>query len=532
MGALLARGPQLLLTSLALLRHLNAHMNLARSRELGIQRRLEPGFRGVTHYHTPRRRKVCDEAPVAESVAAASAGEQSRTSSEDGSCVEAVEGCEEAEEGEALEGLRAPALVDTLPSAPPETSVAPVVATLPHLLGDVSFALDLANWQQQLSPVLWPLPLQRMRLPGTHDSGAYALSRRHMAPSKLPRWLLRLNRRAWWLTRPFSGLVARWGEAQRLDVHAQLCAGARYLDLRIVNVQGTFHVAHGMLGATVDDVLAQLSRFLDEHPGEVVVADCNHFHHFRGKVDHLAFLALLTRVLGRHLAPREARRPCDVLRVPLGELVRAGTRCLLLHGGCDFLGVAAAAVTAGCWPRTEREVVSPWPRASSLPELRARLLALDAASRRAPGLFVLQGVVTPCARLVRRGLMGRPNSLRQLAQTVTPEVARMVTSGALSASCVVLLDHIELADVAQMLLSAYAPHLSAQRATEQPPEAELLEADEDACSDDEETEWLDGALSLSEGTPLLAKLSEMADALQQTQLGSDLVPEDAGADDV
>ena len=128
--------------------------------------------------------------------------------------------------------------------------------------------------------------------------------------------------------------------------------------------------------------------------------------------------------------------------------------------------------------------------------------------------------------------MGRPNSLRQLAQTVTPEVARMVTSGALSASCVVLLDHIELADVAQMLLSAYAPHLSAQRATEQPPEAELLEADEDACSDDEETEWLDGALSLSEGTPLLAKLSEMADALQQTQLGSDLVPEDAGADDV
>jgi hypothetical protein len=74
--------------------------------------------------------------------------------------------------------------------------------------------LDLANWMGQLSKCLWHTPMHRIRLPGTHDSGAYALSRRHMAPSKLPRWLLRLNRRAWWLTRPFSGLVARWGEAQ------------------------------------------------------------------------------------------------------------------------------------------------------------------------------------------------------------------------------------------------------------------------------------------------------------------------------
>ena len=278
-----------------------------------------------------------------------------------------------------------------------------------------------------------------------------------MAPSKLPRWLVRLNRRAWWLTRPFSGLVVRWGEAQRLDVAGQLAAGARYLDLRIVNVRGAFHVAHGMLGAEVHVVLDQVATFLDEHPGEVVVCDCNHFHHFACRADHELFLAVLTARLGRHLARRELREKDGT--VTLGALVAAGTRCVLLYGGCDFMGVAAAAAAARCWPRTLRDIVSPWPRAASWPELHAKLGVLDAAGANARGFFVLQGVVTPNARIIRRGLLRRPSSLRGVAGTVTPEVVQLVASGALSARCVVLLDHIDVVDVTHMLAAAYAPHL-------------------------------------------------------------------------
>ena len=125
------------------------------------------------------------------------------------------------------------------------------------------FVLDLGNWQAQLERLLWDCSLFELRLPGTHDSGAYSLSRRHMAPSKLPSWLLSLNKRASWLTRPFTRLVVRWGEAQRLDIEGQLRAGARYLDIRVVNVKGAFHVAHGMLGTTCEDVLVQVGRFLD-----------------------------------------------------------------------------------------------------------------------------------------------------------------------------------------------------------------------------------------------------------------------------
>lgn len=475
-------------------------MNLARARELG-NTQLEPAFRGVTHYSTPHK-----------SVHSCRGNDTNQGQRHQGDQV--------AEQG----ATDAPACASSNGTAPPVSrgeggseelcAGGAVPVTLPRALDDVSFALNLAHWQAQLADVVWPRPLCQLRLPGTHDSGAYALSRRHFAPSRLPRWVLRLNRKAWWLTRPFANLVARWGEAQRLDVHAQLCHGARYLDVRVVNVNRVFHVAHGLLGATCDDVFAQVAAFLDTHPGELVVVDCNHFHHFGGKADHVAFIALIQAHLRRYL-PRNDGAKLDA-RSTFGELIDAGVRCVVLYGGADFLGVASAAVAAGCWLRTERSIVSPWPRAGNLPDLRARLGVLDAASTRAPGLFVLQCVVTPNARLVRRGLVRRPSSLRQLASGVTPEIVRAIVSGGLRASCIVMLDHIELGDIPQLILSTYAPHLA--RPADDGPASDTPVEDVVAGAvafDDDGEQWLDGAESLTQDSPLLLKLSSI---LENTQL--------------
>ena len=459
-------------------------MNLARSRELG-NKQAEPAFRGVTHYGTPRR------------LSASQAGSDPQLADAAGTAPESSSPGRDAE----TPARGDPGAREPLPGGGAVPVTLPRTGDEPH-----SFALDLSNWQAQLADVVWPRPLCELRLPGTHDSGAYALSRRHFAPSRLPKWLVRLNRKAWWVTRPFAGLVARWGEAQRLDVHAQLCQGARYLDVRVVNVQGCFHVAHGLLGATCDDVFAQVAAFLDTHPGEVVVVDCNHFHHFEGKADHLAFIALIQAHLARYL-PRPDGPRLDA-KSQFGALLDAGARCLVLYGGADFLGVASAAVAAGCWLRTERSIVSPWPRAGNLGDLRARLQVLDASSAKAPGLFVLQCVVTPNARLVRRGLVRRPSSLRQLASGVTPEVVRAIVAGSLRASCIVMLDHIELGDVTQLILSAYAPHLvPATGAVESavPPVEDALLFDD---GDDDE-QWLDGAESLTAESPLVLKLSSL-----------------------
>ena len=75
------------------------------------------------------------------------------------------------------------------------------------------------------------------------------------------------------------------------------------------------------------------------------------------------------------------------------------------------------------------------------------------------GFFVLQGVVTPDAKRIAKAAVlpdwGRPRTLRDLALRVTPMVCRMVTGGSLRAMCIVMVDHIDVADVEGWLLGAY-----------------------------------------------------------------------------
>ena len=116
--------------------------------------------------------------------------------------------------------------------------------------------------------------------------------------------------------------------------------------------------------------------------------------------------------LGSHLAPRSLRSADG--SVSLRTLRSAGRRAIALYGGADYAGVAADAAAAGCWPRTVREIVSPWPRAPCLEMLAPRLAALEAAHARTRGFLVLQAVVTPSPRLVAAGLLRRPS--RRAAQ--------------------------------------------------------------------------------------------------------------------
>jgi hypothetical protein len=97
--------------------------------------------------------------------------------------------------------------------------------------------------------------------------------------------------------------------------------------------------------------------------------------------------------------------------------------------------------------------------------------------------------------------------------SVTPEVVRAIVGGSLRASCIVMLDHIELGDVTQLILSAYAPHLVPATAAEPvAPPSDLLLFDDEG---DDGEQWLDGAESLTADSPLVLKLSSM---LEKTHL--------------
>ncbi len=71
-----------------------------------------------------------------------------------------------------------------------------------------------------------------------------------------------------------KGFGDQWAITQTNGLHDQLCAGARYLDVRITcNRKGEFIVHHGPVkgGTAQKEVIEPLSDFLKEHPKELVV---------------------------------------------------------------------------------------------------------------------------------------------------------------------------------------------------------------------------------------------------------------------
>jgi|AntAceMinimDraft_5_1070358.scaffolds.fasta_scaffold51062_1 hypothetical protein len=316
----------------------------------------------------------------------------------------------------------------------------------------------------EVADAIADVPLHHVRLPGTHDSGAYNLSTRRMGD--LPAWLRGINSWSYGVaTRPITGLMVGWGQAQGLDIYGQCQHGARYLDFRVVHDvvrgQSQYYTAHGMAGASFEEMLNQVRRFLDEHPTEVLICDFNHFHRFECAAHHLKFLDIMERCLGYHMAPLALRRASSGGKgtVTYRELLTAGRRAVCLYGGWDFRGVARHAVEAGCWGRALHDVWSPWPKARSFSQLADRVIALDHNGTHALGFFVLQGVVTPNARRISASLFwpdrGRPRTLEALARRVTPLMSDMVTQGVLRAKCIVMVDFIEAADIEGMLLQAY-----------------------------------------------------------------------------
>ncbi|MFB7863695.1 MULTISPECIES: phosphatidylinositol-specific phospholipase C [unclassified Streptomyces] len=86
-----------------------------------------------------------------------------------------------------------------------------------------------------------PTPLQKLTIPGTHDSGAR-----------------------------FGGL---WTECQNTTIAQQLDSGIRFLDVRCRVTGGSFAIHHGAFYQNLmfGDVLVACWNFLAAHPGETVL---------------------------------------------------------------------------------------------------------------------------------------------------------------------------------------------------------------------------------------------------------------------
>ena len=96
-----------------------------------------------------------------------------------------------------------------------------------------------------------------------------------------------------------KGLVVRMSKAQMVGAKDQLNAGVRYFDVRITKIDNEYYTCHGYLSNTLDIYLKEIVEFLDNHPGEYVIFDIQHFYannHEVGDQDKEEFTLLLTYI--------------------------------------------------------------------------------------------------------------------------------------------------------------------------------------------------------------------------------------------
>lgn len=270
--------------------------------------------------------------------------------------------------------------------------------------------VDLANWMGDL-PELSDLPLTRLPIPGTHDSGSYGIT----AASP---WALTgiddfgiLTQLPDFIVKP---IAAAWAQAAGKDLYGQFSDGIRYVDLRLTNEpDGQIYLEHGLRGSTIDEVLQDISNFAHGHPKEVLLIDMARFTNFDAN-SHDTLLAKIDATLGDRLAPRSLGTAAS-----LGELWAMDKNVILLYGNSGI-------VTADprLWYRGS--IYQPWPNVQSVPPLlEANRRALN---NRLPWLiWGLSGQTTPDTGTIVAGILTLgPTSNRELTFDVHPALQQWI----------------------------------------------------------------------------------------------------------
>ena len=117
------------------------------------------------------------------------------------------------------------------------------------------------------------ISLNSICMPGTHNTGSYGMSLSSREDPEMDPKLQKLFDKIKLdiLTAPLKQFMVFWGKDQGEDTYHQLKRGARYLDIRARVVDGELVIAHGLVGASMEEVIADLEKFLAENPGEVVI---------------------------------------------------------------------------------------------------------------------------------------------------------------------------------------------------------------------------------------------------------------------
>ncbi|MFI5398251.1 MAG: hypothetical protein ACHQ9S_22160, partial [Candidatus Binatia bacterium] len=156
---------------------------------------------------------------------------------------------------------------------------------------------DNSTWMDDISDALVDKNLSEIVMPGTHDSGTWAISSESAFahdgnPNYAQQVINDLNQKLGdfsFLLKPLEGKLAGrindfqagWSKSQYQSISGQLTGGIRYLDFRVSWEPAGVYLVHSMLGDTFQNALNNIRDFCrdDSHPKEIILLDINHMYY-------------------------------------------------------------------------------------------------------------------------------------------------------------------------------------------------------------------------------------------------------------
>lgn len=160
---------------------------------------------------------------------------------------------------------------------------------------------------------------------------------------------------------------------------------SRYLDLRVATKPGSdyFYFCHALYGHAVNTTLNDVKQFLEEHPGEIVILDFQHFYAFNSN-NHQTLLQLIEDTFREKIIKFTA----DPNKITLNYLISNKLQVVIIYRSNEAQGYHF-------WSHFP----TPWPQSTSIARLFS-ILDYGLRHRSQNYGYVSQCVLTPDAEFI------------------------------------------------------------------------------------------------------------------------------------
>lgn len=219
---------------------------------------------------------------------------------------------------------------------------------------------DESRWMEHKYNALKSKPLNKIALPGTHDSATYYLDKNSWDQIdngfadfiQLEKWPI------------IKDIIYNYSRTQHISVYDQLVEGNRYLDLRFKRDGfGAIRAYHGMYGVSFDTVLNDITRFALARPKEIIIVDLQNLHNLNAQnIDYIH--SRISSKLGHVLADRNVLNPTSTYK----SFIDRSTNVIILTNNSRLYSKGN-----GYWSRGS-SIISNWKNTSDINILLEHLI--------------------------------------------------------------------------------------------------------------------------------------------------------------